>query len=291
MNKPLKDFGLAARTDTRAVRLAMATLCHELLSRGGAVRVEREWAETAQGAAVGDRDFVLSADAVISLGGDGTFLAVARQAADRSTPVLGVDLGSFGFLADEPLETVVSRLDDLMAGRYHIEERMMLEAIVTESGTGQARFLALNDIVVGRGATAGIVRLRCEVDGHLLAVYPGDGVIFATPTGSTAYCLSAGGPIVEPAVECFLIVAICPHTLYSRPLVIDANREVLLTRELQPRRELDVSVVADGHDMARLSENGRVVIRRADVRAKIIHLTERSFFARLREKLNWGAPR
>ncbi len=291
MGKPLKDFGLAARTNSRVVRLAMETLARELSARGAGIRVEGEWAEAAPGAKVGDRDFVLSADAVISLGGDGTFLAVARQAADRGTPVLGVDLGSFGFLADEPLETVVSRLDDLMAGDYAVEERMMLEARIMESGTGEARFLALNDIVVGRGATAGIVRLRCEIDGHLLAVYPGDGVIFATPTGSTAYCLSAGGPIVEPAVECFLIVAICPHTLYSRPLVIDARREVVLRRELQPRRELDVSVIADGHDMARLSENGRVVIRRADVRAKVIHLTERSFFERLREKLNWGAPR
>ncbi|MBC7289074.1 MAG: NAD(+)/NADH kinase [Armatimonadetes bacterium] len=293
MLRPIRTFGLAARTDTHAVRLAMETLARELTARGAEVRVEQRWAEAAPGAQAGDRDFLLSADAIISLGGDGTFLAVARQAAERDTPVLGIDLGSFGFLADEPLETVVQRVDELMAGNYAIEERMMLEAVVTASDGEQARFLALNDVVVGRAPTSGIVRLRCEVDGSLLAVYPGDGVIFATPTGSTAYSLSAGGPIVDPTLECFLVVAICPHTLYSRPLVIDATRQVTVRREPQAGRSQDqhVSVIADGHDVAALSGAACVTIQRAESRARIIHLTPRTFFDRLREKLNWGAPR
>jgi NAD+ kinase len=166
---------------------------------------------------------------------------------------------------------------------------MMLEAWVGAPPAQPCRFLALNDVVLARDPARRLVRLRCQVDGQLLAVYPADGIIVATPTGSTAYNLSAGGPLVDPRLDCFVLTAICPHTLYSRPLVIDAASELALQPEAADRRSA-VLVTADGQDSLPLPPGEGVVVRRAQCRARLMHLAPRSFFNRLRDKLNWGAP-
>jgi NAD+ kinase len=291
MGDALGSIGLYARTASEEALAVGRRLCGELTARSVAVRLHRVLADCAPQAPAGDLDFVLGADLVMVLGGDGALLGVARQAAPRGTPVLGVDVGSFGFLADEKPDLVIERLDDLLDGRFGVEERMMLEVEVRRGSEVVEKHLALNDAVVARQAYRHLARLHCEVDGHHLATYPADGVIVSTPTGSTAYNLSAGGPIVDPRVDCIVVVAICPHTLYSRPVVVDADAQVELWLEPRPGREDEVGLTVDGLPPRPLAAEERVGVRRAPCRAKLAHVCRTNFFDRLRRKLNWGAPR
>jgi len=293
MPKPLSAIGLVAQLGKAEVREVLQTFARELARRGVELRADRALAEHVPQARAGDTAFVLTADAVLTLGGDGTLLGVARQSAPFGTPVLGVDLGSFGFLADQPPTTVLAGLDDLLAGRYEIEERMMLAASAEGEAEGtEGPLLALNDAVVTTDARRHLVWLRCDVDGRHVATYACDGVIVATPTGSTAYSLSAGGPIVDPRVECLTIVPICPHTLYSRPVVVDPASEVRVRAERRPGKDEDVlQVVADGQESRRLEPGGSVIIRRAECRTRLIRFGGLGFYDRLRGKLNWDAPR
>ncbi len=291
MAQALHSIGLVAQLDKPHVAETLASLVEKLLQLGTTLRVEQALAAHVPQAEVGDRDFVLRSDAVITLGGDGTLLAVAREAAPLGTPVLGVDLGSFGFLADQPPEMVLERIDDVVAGRYDVETRMMLRAELISEGKTTAKFLALNDVVVAKEDYRHLVWVHCEVDSHDVATYPADGVIVATPTGSTAYSLSAGGPVVDPRVDCLLIVPICPHTLYSRPVVAAPFSVVKLSVERRPGRADEVAVTVDGQQTHLLGEGDCVVVQRADCRARLIRVGERSFFDRLRDKLNWDAPR
>ncbi|MCD6350663.1 MAG: NAD(+)/NADH kinase [Armatimonadetes bacterium] len=294
MAKPVSMVGLVGQIGKAEVRQALPTFAEELTRRGIALRIEEGLVDYVHGAEVGDRDFVLQADAVITLGGDGTLLAVARRAAPFGTPVLGVALGSFGFLADQPPRVVLSRLDDIIAGNYEIEERMMLAAEVgaRPADCGESALLALNEAVVTTQARRHMIWLRCEVDGRHLATYAADGVIVATPTGSTAYNLSAGGPIVDPRVECATIVPICPHTLYSRPVVIDPSSEVRIQAQRRPgKAEETVAVTVDGQETREVVPQQSVYVRRADCRARLLRVAGLDFYDRLREKLNWDAPR
>ncbi len=291
MPDALHDVGLVARTDRAEALPAIELLARRLLSRGVRLRVENVCHQQIPVGEPGDLDFVVGADLVFALGGDGTILWVAREAAPVGTPVLGVDLGSFGFLAEEEPGAVLDSLDDILAGNYLLEERLMLEASLLRGGELIGRHLALNDIVVAKVTYRHLVLLHCEVDGSLLATYRADGLIVATPTGSTAYNLSAGGPIVDPRVEAMLITAICPHTLYSRPLVIDAATVLELWVEPKPGRVDDLQLTVDGQEGHDLGSDTRIVIRRADCRARLAHSRRRVFFDRLRDKLNWGAPR
>lgn len=291
MSSSLSSVGLYARGASQEAMAVGRQLCAELSARSVAVRLHRTLADCDPQAPAGDLDFVLGADMVMVLGGDGALLGVARQAAPKGTPVLGVDVGSFGFLADEKPELVLERLDDLLSGVYTIEERMMLEVEVRRGNEVVEKHLALNDVVVARQTYRHLARLHCEVDGHHLATYPADGVIVSTPTGSTAYNLSAGGPIVDPRVDCIVVVAICPHTLYSRPVVIEAGAQVELWLEPRPGREDEVGLTVDGLPPRPLANDERVVVRRAACRARLAHVCRTNFFDRLRRKLNWGAPR
>lgn len=291
MGDSLTSIGLYARAASEKAVAVGRRFCAELSARSVAVRLHRTLADCDPQGSVGDLEFVLGADMVIVLGGDGALLGVARQAAPKGTPVLGVDVGSFGFLADEKPDLVIKRLDDLLGGRYTVEERMMIDVEVRRGDEVVEKHLALNDAVVARQTYRHLARLHCEVDGRHLATYPADGVIVSTPTGSTAYSLSAGGPIVDPRVDCMVVVAICPHTLYSRPVVIDAGAEVELWLEPRPGREDEVGLTVDGLPPRPLANDERVVVQRAACRAKLAHVCRTSFFDRLRRKLNWGAPR
>jgi NAD+ kinase len=291
MPDALRDVGLVARTDREDALPTVEVFARALQGRGVRLRVEQTLHDCVPIGEPGDLDFVVHAALVFVLGGDGTLLAVARQAAPLGALVLGVDLGSFGFLAEEEPDAVLASLDDLLAGNFILDERLMLEAALVRGDAVLARYLALNDIVVAKVTYRHLVRLHCEVDGSPLATYHADGLIVATPTGSTAYNLSAGGPIVDPRVEAMLITAICPHTLYSRPLVIDAGTVLDLWVEPKPGRADDLQLTVDGQETADFGHDTRVVIRRAECRARLIHSRRRGFFDRLRDKLNWGAPR
>jgi len=229
------------------------------------------------------------ADLVISLGGDGTLLALAHQAGPHGTPLLGVDLGSFGFLAAESFEIVLARLEEIVAGRFATEPRVMVAAEILREGQVVGEHCGLNEAVIASSDVGHLVRLHTSVDGEPIATYPADGLIISTPTGSTAYGLSAGGPIVSPAVKSLILTPICSHTLYARPLVVEptATVEVSCTRRGQPTDR--VCLTLDGQDLAHLQAGDVVRVRRAPYDAQLVHVAAGSFYERLRTKLHWDA--
>jgi NAD+ kinase len=294
MPKPLSVIGLIAQFHKPEVRETLHRFARELLLRDVELRVEEQLAAEVPQAVSGNLDFVLAADAVITLGGDGTLLAAARKAAPLGTPVLGVDLGSFGFLADQPPSLVLEHLDQLLAGHCELEERMMLQAnpVVHQGPSDPTHGVALNDVVLTRKAHRRLIWIRCEVDGCHVATYPADGVIVSTPTGSTAYNLSAGGPIVDPRVECIVLTPICPHTLYTRPVVLEPSSQVYIRTEPRPGSASDdATLVLDGQEIRCVCVGEGALVRRAECKARFLRLGKPSFYDRLREKLNWDTRR
>lgn len=230
-------------------------------------------------------------DLLISLGGDGTLLRAARSVFGRDIPVLGVNLGSLGFLTSVSAEGTASGLRQVLGGRYAIEKRRTLEAEV-RSPEGEVRdaYRVLNDVVVHNAGAARVLLLDLRVgpqdDPDEIGSFSGDGVILATPTGSTAYSLSAGGPIVVPEMNCFLVTPILPHTLAVRPLVVPGREEITVTA--LDRRE-PLFLTADGQEGGPVGHLDRIVVRMGTVRTRLVRLPGHSFFATLRQKLNWAA--
>ena len=225
-------------------------------------------------------------DLLLVLGGDGTLLRGARMVAPYGVPVLGVNLGHLGFLTSaspEELETALSRT---LAGEVVIDRRMTLE-VAAQGRDGELRgaALALNDAVLHKGGVARVIRLAVHVHGEEVGTYSADGIIFSTPTGSTAYSLSAGGPIVSPGVECIIATPISPHTLAVRPLVLPAD-ETISVEVLSPTQELILTL--DGQEGAALSPGDRVVVRRGERPVKLVRFPGQTFFSTLRRKLRWG---
>lgn len=230
-------------------------------------------------------------DLLISLGGDGTLLRAARSVFGRDIPVLGINLGSMGFLTSVSEEGIGAGLRQVLGGRYTIEARRTLEAEVRSPG-GEVResYRVLNDVVVHNAGAAQVLLLDLWVgpqdDLDEIGSFSGDGVILATPTGSTAYSLSAGGPIVVPEMNCFLVTPILPHTLAVRPLVVAGKEEITVTA--LDRRE-PLFLTADGQEGGPVGHLDRVVVRMGAVMIPLVRLPEHSFFATLRQKLNWAA--
>ncbi|MDQ7842919.1 MAG: NAD(+)/NADH kinase [Armatimonadota bacterium] len=257
-----------------------------LVAAAGDVRVGEEAARLLGFAhlACGEEELGEQARLLVAFGGDGTILRAARLAAPRGIPILGVNMGGFGFLAELNLDQFGDAVPRLLAGRYEIDERMMLEAAVERGGTPQ-RLLALNDIVVTKSGVARVLRLRISVNGEHLASYPADGVIVATPTGSTAYSLSAGGPILAPRVEALVITPISPHTFNSRSVVVDRRDEVMI-EVTAPEPEATLTV--DGRVGVALAAVRAVVVRRAEQVTRFVRLGGHTFYGILRTKLAWG---
>lgn len=231
---------------------------------------------------------VESLDLLITLGGDGTLLRGARLVAAAGVPVLGVNLGHLGFLTSVSQPDCSNYLATLFDGNYWIDERFTLEvSVVDAQGVETTPFFALNDVVLHKGGFARVVRLAVHVDpGHQeVATYTADGIIISTPTGSTAYSLSAGGPIVAPSVECILATPICPHTLVVRPLVLPADAQVSVSA-LTPVEGLILTV--DGQDGAELRPGARLLVRRGADRIRLVRFPGQSFFGTLRRKLHWA---
>jgi NAD+ kinase len=228
---------------------------------------------------------VTNTDYLVVLGGDGTLLSIARQAAPGGVPILGVNMGHLGFLTEVDVSELFSALERLIKGEYMIEERMMLEAGVYRQNLLVEQSIALNDVVITKGALARLIFLETYVDQEYVTTYPADGLIVATPTGSTAYSLSAGGPLVTPKMELMLVTPICPHSLWARPLVIGADSQVKV-EVLSGQGEIMLTM--DGQYGFKLQPKDNVIVNKAPFRAKFICLQERSFFYLLRQKLNEG---
>jgi NAD+ kinase len=224
---------------------------------------------------------------VLSLGGDGTLLRTARNLNGARTPILGVNLGRVGFLTTASAQSLEPALEALVRGSYVTEARLaLLPAIVDAAGKSKAEPLVLNDAVVHKGGVARVVALRLAVDGEDVGQYAADGMIVATPTGSTAYSLSAGGPIVLPTVDAIVVTAICPHTVAVRPFVVPGTA-VVSVEPVPPWTE-QVLVSFDGQVGTTIHPGERLSVRRAEHPVLLVRLGPDGFFTRMRKKLQWG---
>lgn len=228
------------------------------------------------------------ADIAVVLGGDGTFLSAARIIGGRNIPILGVNLGSLGFLTEIALEELTKTLEDVEDDRARIERRMMVSVSVERGGKRGQAASVLNDVVVNKGTMARISDLEVSVGGAYLTTYRADGLIVATPTGSTAYSMSAGGSIVSPGVAALLITPICPHAMTQRPIILPPDKEIAITIG---KKNGDIYVTLDGQINLELDEGDRVLVSRSDETVMMVCSPTRDYFSVLRSKLMWGAGR
>lgn len=224
---------------------------------------------------------------LLTLGGDGTLLRGARLLQGRETPVLGVNLGRVGFLTTATGDQLELALDALVTGSYTVERRLALAAsILGEDGVARSQQLALNDVVVHKGGVARVIRMSVVIDGEEIGPYSADGIIVATPTGSTAYSLSAGGPILVPGVESMVITPICAHTLAIRPIVLPSRLSIVIA-PIAPWAD-DLLVSYDGQVGTTLSSGDRVMVRKAPSGVHLVRIGPDGFLTRMRKKLQWG---
>ncbi|MGH9868370.1 MAG: NAD(+)/NADH kinase [Candidatus Polarisedimenticolia bacterium] len=233
-----------------------------------------------------DRETMASrCDLIVVVGGDGTLLSVARDLGASRTPILGVNLGSLGFLTEVRLEDLIPAIENVLAGRYVVAPRMRLQVEILRTGSVIARHDVLNDVVINKSALARILDIHVAVDGRFMTVFKADGLIVSTPTGSTAYSLSAGGPIVDPAVEAILLCPICPHTLTNRPVVVTDRSLVEVALD---SNHGNVYVTMDGQVGSPFLPGDRVRIRKSRHPVRLIELPQKDSFAVLRQKLKWS---
>lgn len=224
-------------------------------------------------------------EAVVVFGGDGTMLSVARIACEKEIPILGVNLGGLGFITEVQRTEIRDAMEGVLSGQSAIEERLMLTACVHRHGEKIAEYTALNDVVINKGALARIIEMETFVDRMYVTSFRADGLIASTPTGSTAYNLSAGGPILYPTMDCVILTPICPHTLTNRPIVLPGS--VLIEVTLKSPAE-DVFLTLDGQVGFSMRQNDIIVIEKSPFKTRLLIPQERNFFQVLRRKLKWG---
>jgi len=223
-------------------------------------------------------------DLALVVGGDGTMLGIGRQLAHLGVPLIGINQGRLGFITDIPYGNIAATLAPMLRGEYEEDHRSLMQARVMRDGRCVFDALAMNDVVVNRGATSGMVELRVEVDGHFVANQRADGLIIATSTGSTAYALSAGGPMLHPSVPAWVLVPVAPHTLSNRPIVLANTMEIAI--ELVSGK--DASANFDMQSLASLLHGDRIVVTRSEHHARFLHPRGWSYFDTLRQKLHWN---
>jgi NAD+ kinase len=227
-----------------------------------------------------------AADLVVAIGGDGTMLYATRLVAGRGVPLLGINRGRLGFLADITPGEMLRRVDEVLAGEYAEEHRLMLEAVIDDGDAAPRRALALNDVVLQKRATGRMLDFENWVDGVYVNTHGGDGLVIATPTGSTAYALSGGGPIIHPGLDAIALVPICPHTLSDRPIVIRGDAQIEV--RVLDRPDTHGEVTCDGLLLGELAAGQRLVVHAAQERVVLIHPHGHDYFRLLRSKLHWG---
>ncbi len=282
----MKTIGIIAK-DIPKARKAAKQLAQWLASRGKKALLDHGTAAAMNVPGLEGTAIAKQAEMIIVLGGDGTLLSAARLVADAhaDVPIFGVNLGSLGFMAELSLDEMYGHLSRAMTGRLETEERMLLTAAVIRRNKRVARYQVLNDVVINKGALARMMELKVSVnDGHLTTLRS-DGLIVATPTGSTAYSLSAGGPIIHPTIHCFVMTPICPHTLSNRPIALPDT--VTVTVCLLSQSE-DVLLTLDGQIGFPLEPDDSVEIKKSRFKIRIIKHPEKSYYEILREKLRWG---
>ena len=234
----------------------------------------------------GEDDLPLKVDLIMAIGGDGTLLRAARSVAKRGIPLLGINLGRLGFLTDVSPEKMLDTIDAILSGNFVAEDRLMLEAdICSRDKTGNS-MIALNDVVLEKGTAGHMQDFVTRIDGEYVNTHGGDGLIVATPTGSTAYALSCGGPIIQPDTNALVIVPICPHTLSDRPLVLNASSYIEVQIDSQTNRR--AYATCDGQLLGEISGDDTIRIRLAKETVQLLHPRDHNYYELLRSRLNWG---
>ncbi|HEV8663327.1 MAG TPA: NAD(+)/NADH kinase [Candidatus Methylomirabilis sp.] len=285
--RELKTIGIVVKPHKAEARDVLRQLIPWLKARERTILLDQDTAALAEmpEAGIPKPDLPGRVDFLIVLGGDGTLLSVARLVAGRDVPILGVNLGGLGFLTEITLDELFPLLGEILGGELRVSRRMMLQVHVHREGARVAEYTVLNDAVINKGAMARIVDLETYMDGEYVTTYRADGLILATPTGSTAYCLSAGGPIVHPAVEALILIPICPHTLTNRPAVLPAGSKIEV---VQGSEGEEVFLTLDGQAGFPLRYRDVVEVRRAQEQIALVASPKKSYYQVLRTKLKWG---
>lgn len=287
--KTIRTAALIGKYQSPEVAESLPLLASFLAQRGVRVLVEATLAseiKVSDGETADYETMGRLADVAIVLGGDGTMLHVARRLASAGVPMAGVNLGRLGFMTDIARHDMLARAEDLLAGRFTAETRVLLGVTVWRDGVGVFRNLALNEVVVNKGDLGRMIEMEVAVDGEFLYALRADGLIIGTPTGSTAYALSAAGPILHPGVAGIALVPLCPHALSNRPITIgDASR--IEIRLLPPH---DGRVHVDGQERCDATARDRIEVARAEHVVTLLHPPGYNYFAMLREKLRWSEP-
>jgi len=289
-NMPAAVFRRAAlvgRHVSPGIAEPLSRLASFLETRGIEVVIEADTARSTGIAAyplAAAEEFAAAADVAIVVGGDGTMLSIARRLAPYDVPLIGVNQGRLGFLTDIPITRMEKTLEAMLAGRYVEERRTLLAAEVVRSDGSRETALALNDVVLNRGGGGTMIDCAVEINGRFVYAMRADGIIVATPTGSTAYALSAGGPILDPTIAAFALVPVAPHALTHRPVAIADTATITLTLERGP----DAALHCDAQAHFGLMEGERITVRRAQHAARFLHPEDHDYFAMLRDKLHWS---
>jgi NAD+ kinase len=286
MPSGFRHAAIVGKYQARGIRPVLEEIAYFLVDRGLEVSFERDTAD-ATGVtgfeSLTPADMAKVCDIAVVVGGDGTMLGIARELSRYNMPLVGINQGRLGFITDVPIGQYKEALTPMLAGDYEEEQRSMLEGDVWRDGERIFEGLSLNDVVVSRGATASMVELKIDIDGEFVANMRADGLIVASPTGSTAYALSAGGPILHPSIAGWVVVPIASHTLSNRPIVLPDRGEVVIGIVSGK----DISANFDMHNLASLIPGDQVRVRRSAYKVRFLHPRGWSYYATLRRKLRW----
>ena len=288
----IKRIGIVLKPNQPDALKTMCELTVWLARRGislfGGPEIERRQIEQQTGCAVDEvepEQLAANADLILVLGGDGTMIATARVMGDSEVPVLGVNYGGLGYLAEFRIEELYAALESILASNYRLDKRLMLAVDLMRDDASVAHNRVLNDVVINKSALARIIQIEAYLDQQFVNSFRADGLIVSTPTGSTAYNLSAGGPIIFPSMDAVVITPICPFTLSNRPIVVPDDSSIEL--RLKTDQE-DVTLTLDGQVGLPLKVDDRVVIHKSKTTFNLVQPTNRNYFDVLRDKLRWG---
>jgi NAD+ kinase len=282
----MQKIGIIAKQNKPEAIQVVKELVTWLKEREVACFVDSEMAKAVSHPSLDKAEMPLAVDMVVVLGGDGTLLAAARALQKKQVPILGVNLGGLGFLTEITLAELYPMLEAILKGAYKTDERMLLEAQVWRSEKKIDTFTVLNDVVINKGALARIIELETTVDDAYLTTFRADGLIICTPTGSTGYSLSAGGPIVYPSLQSIIITPICPHTMTNRPIIVPKEATINVTLR---SGDQEVFLTLDGQVGFKMQPHDRVEVKRGKGFVMLIKSPSRGYFEVLRQKLMWGA--
>jgi NAD+ kinase len=287
MQSAFKTVGLVGKHDTRDIKDSLCSLGGFLLERGHVVLVAEQ---TAKRLNIDDfsrrtlQQLAMESDVVVVLGGDGTMLSIARALAPHAVPLIGINHGRLGFLTDITIAAMHDAVGEILAGQYVAEERILLNGQIRRDGVQVFEATAFNDVVLGKGGSGRLIDLEITINTEFVYSQRADGLVVTSPTGTTAYALSAGGPIVHPTLQAMALVPICPHTLSARPIVVNSESRI----ELHLTHADDARVHFDGQEHFDLRSGDHVWITRAKRPVTLLHPHSYSYYDTLRQKLHWG---